>query len=99
VEALAEHFFRCPDCTIGDSADEDRLCQIGRVLQHLATLHATDAYALEDYKRQPLSVPKVCQDCGNPITTLHELDTHDLICHGPVRLVHTPEGIYGEVWT
>ena len=45
----------------------------------------------------PLIVKKVCRDCGAVIRTVEELDVHDLHCPGPIRLVFTDDGIYGEV--
>jgi len=44
----------------------------------------------------PLIVKKVCRDCGAVIKTVEELDVHDLRCTGPIRLVFTEDGIYGE---
>jgi len=45
----------------------------------------------------PLIVKKVCRDCGAVIRTVEELDVHDLRCTGPIRLVFTEDGTYGEV--
>ena len=45
----------------------------------------------------PLIVKKVCRDCGAVIKTVEELDVHDLRCPGPITLVFTDDGIYGEV--
>ena len=45
-----------------------------------------------------LIVPKICRNCGERILTVEELDRHDLVCTGPITLVHTEEGIFGEVW-
>ena len=43
-------------------------------------------------------VPRaVCPDCGFIFKYVEDLDTHDLRCHGPITLVHTEDGIYGEV--
>jgi len=44
----------------------------------------------------PLIVKKVCRDCGAVIRTVEELDVHDLRCTGPIRLIFTEDGIYGE---
>ena len=47
--------------------------------------------------RVRLAVPKICEDCGHKLRYIDELDTHDLRCIGPIRLIHTEEGIFGEV--
>jgi len=39
-----------------------------------------------------LIIPKVCRDCGERINTLEELDRHDLVCLGPIRLVFIDDG-------
>ena len=97
AEAFSRHFFHCPNCEIGDSVLEDRLCGIGQQLAHQLALHLTDQHAQADWDNGRLSVPKICRDCGERITTLVELDRHDLVCHGPVTLVHTEGGIFGEI--
>ena len=98
AEAFSRHFFHCPNCEIGDSVLEDRLCGIGQQLAHQLALHLTDEHAQADWDEGRLSIPKVCIDCGAPITTLQELDRHDLVCHGPVTLRHTEDGIFGETY-
>jgi len=45
----------------------------------------------------PLAIKQVCRDCGAVLRYVEDLDTHDLRCHGPITLVHTEDGIYGEV--
>ena len=97
-EAFARHFFHCEECKIGDSVLDDRLCGIGMQLAHQLVLTVTDEHAQADWDEGRLSVPKICRDCGKQITTLIELDRHDLVCHGPVTLVHSSDGvIYGEI--
>ena len=96
-EAFARHFFHCEFCEIGDSVLEDRLCPIGMYFAHQLVLDITDEHAQSDWNEGRLSVPKVCMDCGKAITTTVELDRHDLVCHGPVTLIHTEDGIFGEV--
>jgi len=44
-----------------------------------------------------LAVSTTCRDCGHTLRYIDELDTHDLHCPGPIRLVFTDDGIYGEV--
>jgi len=44
-----------------------------------------------------LAIPTTCRDCGHTLRYIDELDTHDLHCPGPIRLVFTDDGIYGEV--
>ena len=46
----------------------------------------------------PLIPRAVCPECGFIFKYVEDLDSHDLHCHGPVRLVFTENGvIYGEV--
>lgn len=97
AEAFSRHFFHCDTCEIGDVLSDDSLCPIGLQLQHQLVLVLADQHAQADWDEGRLEVPKVCIDCGKPITTLVELDRHDLVCHGPVVLRHTKEGIFGEV--
>ena len=45
----------------------------------------------------PLVIKKVCRDCGAVLKYVEDLDTHDLRCPGPIRLVFTEDGfIEGE---
>lgn len=39
----------------------------------------------------------ICPDCGDCISIFAEIE-HDLKCPGPVKLVFTEDGIFGEVW-
>ncbi|HKN43998.1 MAG TPA: hypothetical protein VJW23_08735 [Propionibacteriaceae bacterium] len=39
-----------------------------------------------------LAIPKVCRDCGHKLLYVDELDTHDLRCLGPIRLVFIDDG-------
>jgi len=40
----------------------------------------------------PLAIKKVCRDCGAVLKYVEDLDTHDLHCPGPIRLVFIDEG-------
>ena len=40
----------------------------------------------------PLVIKKVCPDCGYVMRYVEDLDTHDLHCPGPIRLVFIDEG-------
>jgi hypothetical protein len=44
-----------------------------------------------------LLVPKVCRDCGAILTTVEDWEEHYRFCPGPIQLVFTDDGIYGEV--
>jgi hypothetical protein len=39
-----------------------------------------------------LAIPTVCRDCGHKLRYVDELDTHDLHCPGPIRLVYVDDG-------
>jgi len=44
-----------------------------------------------------VAIPTItCPDCGERISIFAEIE-HDLKCPGPIRLVFTDDGIYGEV--
>ena len=46
----------------------------------------------------PLIPRAVCPDCGFEYKYVEDLDSHDLHCMGPIKLVFTPGGfIFGEV--
>ena len=98
IKALQTHCFHCESCTLGSVALDSHLCSVGRQLAHQLVLQLTDEHAQADWDEGRLSVPKICRDCGATISTLIELDRHDLVCHGPVTLVHSSDGvIYGEI--